>query len=108
MGNGIGEGNPTLADEGDPVDLIDDSVLLRIINNLMFYILRINTISLVVLGLLTLTITWDLTYLYSIGFLWLVDLFELLQMLKHSTKFRYLLHVRLILKSMIEIIHKGR
>lgn len=106
MGNGPGEAMTTLADEHDPTNIIDDSILLRLINNMMFYILRINTISLVVCGLLTLTITWNLTYLYPIGFLWLVDLFELLQMLKHSRKTRYYLSQVLVLKSITGLAHK--
>ena len=89
MGNGAGENLMSLPDEIDPANIIDDSVILRLINNMMFYILRINTISLVVFGLLTLTITWNLSYFYPIGFLWTVDFFELLQMLKHSRRAWY-------------------
>lgn len=88
-GHNIGEPAVTLGDELEQLNIVDDDVLIRLISNSMFYILRINTISLVVFGLLTLSILWDMAYLYPIGFLWTVDLFELLQMLRHSRKYRF-------------------
>jgi len=87
-GHNVGEPAVTLGDEVEQLNIVDDDVLIRLISNSMFYILRINTISLVVFGLLTLSILWDMAYLYPIGFLWIVDFFELLQMLRHSRKYR--------------------
>lgn len=86
---GQGERLLTPADEIMPSNLLEEETILRLVSNSVFYILRINAMSLVLFGILMLVITWDTSYLYAVGFLWAIDTFELLQMLIHSRRYRY-------------------
>lgn len=88
MGQGQGERLLTPADEIMPSNLLEEETILRLVSNSVFYILRINAMSLVLFGILMLVITWDTSYLYAVGFLWAIDSFELLQMLIHSRRYR--------------------
>lgn len=80
----------TVPEETRPEDLIGDDVAMRLISTALFYILRIHTISLILFATITVVISWEISYLYPLGFLWVVDFFELLQMLRHSRQYRYM------------------
>ena len=92
MGHNQAERLITTPEELASEDIIEDEVIMRLVSTFMFYILRINTISLITFSLLSLSISWEVSYLYVIGFLWIVDFFELLQMLRHSRKYRYIIY----------------